>query len=595
MQKIGRYEIIEELGRGAMGVVYRARDTEIGRVVALKVILTANASAQDLHKYKQRFKREAQAAGRLSHPGIVTIHDIAEDESGQPYIVMEFVEGRPLNLLLGPTARLPLELLLDIGIQVAQALDFAHRNGVVHRDIKPPNILVTPDGHAKIADFGIARMEGTELTQEGTSLGTPSYMSPEQFRGGNIDGRSDIFSLGAVLYWMFTGQKPFPGDTVTITSFQIAFENPVLPSLAKTDLPKELDDILTRCLAKNPESRYATCADLAADLEAVQSGRSLPVRSAAKQESTEAFPLPSRRILPPRRDGSVEVPAADPNAKTRAVRTDQFASRNPSKPPPLASRSSRLLRLAVGVGFALLLVLGVGLWIRMHRAAPPSPPPVAAQVAAPVETPPAAATPSADSAPAAASATPVETPPAEVAEETKPASESAARPAVPKKHARDTSASAAKAAPAAEPEPGAPAPVAEKPAPPAPTPAPVESGPVVLSKIDVECKFPFKKGTLEVTVDGKAFLQEKLEEKRNLFTAGITEKKGFEKKEIPVPAGEHTFHIHMEDRGGHQVWEGEITGAISKNPGAKLRILAKEVPKDNPGKPQLDVVLEPAK
>src|SRR5208282_2054460 len=328
MQTIGRYEIIEELGRGAMGVVYRARDTQIGRVVALKVVLTANASAQDIEKFKQRFNREAQAAGRLSHPGIVTIHDIAEDDSGQPYIVMEFVEGRPLNLLLGPTAQVPLERLLDIGIQVAQALDYAHKNGVVHRDIKPPNILVTPDGRVKIADFGIARLEGTELTLEGTSLGTPSYMSPEQFRGGAVDGRSDIFSLGAVLYWMFTGKKPFPGDTVTITSFQVAFENPVLPSLAKTGLPKDLDEILTRCLAKNPESRYATCADLAADLDAVRHGRPLPTRLTAKPDSTEPFPLPSRRIEPARPDATVPVPVSDPEAKTRVgISTDQFASR----------------------------------------------------------------------------------------------------------------------------------------------------------------------------------------------------------------------------------------------------------------------------
>ncbi|HTQ87851.1 MAG TPA: serine/threonine-protein kinase, partial [Candidatus Solibacter sp.] len=157
MQNIGRYEVIDELGRGAMGVVYRARDTQIGRIVALKMILTTNASPQEVERFKQRFQREAQAAGRLTHPGIVAVHDIAEDEYGQPYIVQEFVEGRQLNLLLGPATELPLDQLLDIGIQVAQALDYAHKNGVIHRDIKPPNILVTPDGRAKIADFGIAR------------------------------------------------------------------------------------------------------------------------------------------------------------------------------------------------------------------------------------------------------------------------------------------------------------------------------------------------------------------------------------------------------------------------------------------------------
>jgi len=603
MQKIGRYEIIEELGRGAMGVVYRARDTEIGRVVALKVILTANASPQDIQKYKQRFKREAQAAGRLSHPGIVTIHDIAEDETGQPYIVMEFVEGRPLNLLLGPTARLPLELLLDIGIQVAQALDFAHRNGVVHRDIKPPNILVTPDGHAKIADFGIARMQGTELTQEGTSLGTPSYMSPEQFRGGLIDGRSDIFSLGAVLYWMFTGQKPFPGDTVTITSFQIAFENPVLPSVAKTDLPKDLDDIVTRCLAKAPENRYASCGDLAADLDAVKSGRPLPVRTAAKKEGTEAFPLPARQIVPPRPDASVKVAPADPAGKTRVTMSTAereaarlAAVRKPSKP----KRNPAIL--FTGGGIALALILGVGLWIRMHRAVRESqPPPAPAPSAAPVAAPAAATTPPAETAASAASATPAENPPAQVAEDAKPAGEPTPVPAAPKKRARDNSAAAAaaaaKAPPPAQPEPSAPAPepVEQKPAPPVAAPPPADAGPVVLSKLDVECKFPFKKGTLEITVDGKAFLQEKLEEKRNLFTAGIVANKGIEKKGIPIPSGQHTLHVHLADKDRKLVWDDSIPATIAKDAASKLKIDFKEGSDSDPGKRKLVLTLETVK
>ena len=602
MQKIGRYEIIEELGHGAMGVVYRARDSEIGRVVALKVIQTANASPQDIERYKQRFKREAQAAGRLSHPGIVTIHDIAEDVNGRPYLVMEFVEGRPLNLLLGPTARLPLDYLLDIGIQVAQALDFAHKNGVIHRDIKPPNILVTPDGHAKIADFGIARMEGTELTQEGTSLGTPSYMSPEQFRGGKIDGRSDIFSLGAVLYWMFTGTKPFPGETVTITSFQIAFENPVLPSAAKTDLPKDLDDILTRCLAKNPEHRYATCDDLAADLDAVKGGRPLPVRTGAKQDDTENFPLPARKVIPPRPEGSVQVAPADPEAKTRVTMStaEREAARLAAQKAARAKRRPAVL--LTGAGIALAAILAVGLWIRQHPSIEQSKPqPTAPPVAAPPQTLPAAsATPTdASNANTAASATPADNPPASSAQENKSAAEPGPVVTPSKKRPRDASTSTASAGPPAhaQSQPGAPASASAdaKSAPTVPTPAPQDPGPVVLSKIDVECRFPFKKGTLEVTVDGKAFLQEKLEQKRNVFTAGITEKKDWEKKEIPIPSGERNIHVRLEENGGKHVWENDIVGTISKNPGGKLRIVAKEVAKDSPDKPQLDLVLDPAK
>jgi len=403
MQRIGRYEIIAELGRGAMGVVYRARDTQIGRVVALKVVLTANASAQDIEKYKQRFYREAQAAGRLSHPGIVTIHDIAEDDAGQPYIVMEFVEGRQLNLLLGPTAQVPLERLLDIGIQVAQALDYAHKNGVIHRDIKPPNILVTPDGHAKIADFGIARLEGTELTLEGTSLGTPSYMSPEQFRGGAVDGRSDIFSLGAVLYWMFTGQKPFPGENITITSFQVAYENPPLPTVAKSGLPKALDDVLMRCLAKNPASRYATGGDLAADLDAVKGGRPLPTRLGTQPERTEPFPLPSRKVEPRRPDATAEVPAADPDEQTRVA---MHASQQMPTRPALPAKRSSTPFLAVAGAVVLLALIVAGQWYwRRAQSSPAAPLGAPAAATASVPTPAAPKpSPPRPSAPAAAPA-----------------------------------------------------------------------------------------------------------------------------------------------------------------------------------------------
>ncbi|HKO04630.1 MAG TPA: protein kinase, partial [Candidatus Acidoferrales bacterium] len=398
-QRFGRYEVIDELGRGAMGVVYRARDTEIGRVVAIKVILTANASPQDIAKYKQRFRREAQAAGRLSHPGIVTIHDIAEDDSGQPYLVMEYIEGQPLNALLGPDTKTPFLQLLDLGIQMAEALDFAHRSGVVHRDIKPQNILVTKGGRAKIADFGIARLEGTELTQEGTSLGTPSFMSPEQFRGGAIDGRTDIFSLGAVLYWMFTGQKPFPGDTVTITSFQVAFENPVPPSLAKAGLPKDLDAILSRCLAKSPEGRYATCGELAAELEAVKAGRRLAAPLGAPPDRTAHFPLPPLKNEPAR-PGDVG-PAGQPRGAAPAAAPGKGQTAPAGKSDLLRPIAAAAVVIVVG-----LAVAGTWFWWRTRSApsAPPATPvaqvaaPAAPAAAVPVAIPPAAENTSADAA-----------------------------------------------------------------------------------------------------------------------------------------------------------------------------------------------------
>ena len=565
MQRIGRYELISELGRGAMGVVYRARDTEIGRVVALKVVLTANASPQDVEKYKQRFHREAQAAGRLSHPGIVTIHDIAEDESGRPYIVMEFVEGRPLNLLLGPTAQVPLEKLLDLGIQVAQALDFAHRHGVVHRDIKPPNILVTPEGHAKIADFGIARLEGTDLTQEGTSLGTPSYMSPEQFRGGAIDGRSDIFSLGAVLYWMCTGKKPFPGDTITIASFQVAYENPVPPTQAKTDLPVDLDEVLSRCLAKNPAHRYATCGDLAADLEALRAGRPLPTHLGTEAERTEPFPLPPRKSEAQRADSS-PAEHVDTNAQTRvSVSTDQFGA------PRLAS-GSRLKGMAwaaVGVVALLLVMVVASRWLaqrslqgqqqaQVATSAPPEPVAGGAATAPSTETPvvggaSAAAEKSAAPAGAAASGSGGASRSANVTAKPAPAKSSGGEGKPP--------ATAAK--------------------------------PTVVVNFEIYCKHPFKQASLEVFDGDRVFVTETLEGKRKGITLGLSTSGEFEKKDLRIASGQHTFRVRVTPKEGTPVWEDTVTGMAAEGIRDRLEITFKNSDTDPSGRKLMLAVKHP--
>lgn len=296
MDRIGRYEVVAELGRGSMGAVYKARDPQIGRTVAIKIILTANLSADALEQYKQRFVREAQAAGQMSHPGIVTIHDIAEDASGQPFLVMEFIEGIALDRLLVPGAeRMPLDRCLDIGIQVAEALEYAHRRGVVHRDVKPANILLTNDGHAKIADFGIAKLAGVQLTQTGQMMGTPAFMSPEQFSGGAVDARSDLFSLGAMLYWMMTGEKPFGGESLTVVSFRVVYTDPIPATRVDPALPHELEAVLSRCLAKNPADRYASCRELSEDLKAVKEGRSIktqPVPVTAPMDQTVATVAP---------------------------------------------------------------------------------------------------------------------------------------------------------------------------------------------------------------------------------------------------------------------------------------------------------------
>lgn len=282
-QRIGRYEILGEVGRGGMGVVFKAHDPQIARTVAIKIIPTTSLSSEELPKYKQRFFREAQAAGQLSHPNIITIYDVAEDESGQPYLVMEFVEAATLYRLMESTAgeRLSLDQCLDIVIQVAEALDYAHQRGVIHRDIKPANILITSDGKAKITDFGIAKLAGTQLTQTGQILGTPAFMSPEQLTGATVDKRSDLFSLGTIFYWMCTGEKPFGGDTVTAIAFKVVQSTPIPARQLNPGLPAEVEGILSRALAKNPDERYPSCHEFAADLRALKEGRSLPSSTAA--------------------------------------------------------------------------------------------------------------------------------------------------------------------------------------------------------------------------------------------------------------------------------------------------------------------------
>jgi predicted Ser/Thr protein kinase len=276
-QRIGRYEITGELGRGAMGAVYKALDPQIGRTVALKVILTRDLPPADLATYKERFYREARAAGKMSHPGIITVHDIAEDAYGTPYLVMEYVEGKTLDRLMAPEAgeRMAVPQCLDIAIQIAEALDYAHRQGVVHRDIKPANILITPSGQAKIADFGVAKLMGTQYTQAGAVLGTPAFMAPEQLTGATVDARCDLFSFGVVLYWMLTGEKPFSGDTITAITYKVVHTAPLSARQLNPALPAEFDTVLLKCLAKNAAERYQTARELAADLQSLRVGRPL--------------------------------------------------------------------------------------------------------------------------------------------------------------------------------------------------------------------------------------------------------------------------------------------------------------------------------
>ncbi len=272
---LGRYKIVSELGRGAMGVVYKATDPLLQRTVAIKTINMA-LDRDGIERYEARFYQEARAAGALSHPNIVTIYDVGK--SGQiAYMAMEFIEGVELRSLIGEGRPLPVAKAVSIAVQVAEALAYAHQRGIVHRDIKPPNIMIASDGMVKITDFGIASMRASEsLTQTGMMLGSPKYMSPEQVLGKRADFRSDIFSLGIILYEMIAGTAPFGGENVTALMYQIVNLAPPAPSVLNFDVPELLDYVVAKMLAKSLEERYQTAAELAQDLHECE--RQLAVR-----------------------------------------------------------------------------------------------------------------------------------------------------------------------------------------------------------------------------------------------------------------------------------------------------------------------------
>ena len=260
---LGRYRILGEISRGAMGRVYLAHDPHIDRRVAIKTIHPVDGlSEADAQENRLRFIREAQAAGRLQNPGIVTIYDVGVHE-GTSFIAMEYIEGETLEAFTRPGSLLPVTHVADLMAQACDALDYAHQEKVVHRDIKPANLMILKNGQLKITDFGLAKNPSTSLTQDGTLMGTPNYMSPEQIMGRPLDGRSDLFSLGAVLYEMLTGNKPFTGESVTTIIYRIIHEEPQLPSLAMPSVPESLSRVVAKALDKQPGNRFQTGREFA--------------------------------------------------------------------------------------------------------------------------------------------------------------------------------------------------------------------------------------------------------------------------------------------------------------------------------------------
>jgi serine/threonine protein kinase len=262
VRTIGKYVIERVLGRGGMGTVYLARDPGLDRHVAVKTLTLGPADAAEP---RLRFLREAQAAGGLRHPNIVTVYDVGED-AGQPYIAMEYVEGVDLEHFIQRREPYSIEWTLDVLRQVCEGLAYAHRNGIVHRDVKPANIRVTPAGEVKIMDFGLARLPSSTMTKSGRLLGTVHYMAPEQVEGAHVDHRADIFSVGAIAYEMFAHRKPFHGDSLTDVMFQIMHGAPDPKALPATAYSPGLERIILKALARDRNGRYQSLEAMHADL-----------------------------------------------------------------------------------------------------------------------------------------------------------------------------------------------------------------------------------------------------------------------------------------------------------------------------------------
>jgi eukaryotic-like serine/threonine-protein kinase len=306
-ERIGRYRIIAEIGRGAMGIVYRGEDDALGRSVAIKTIL-ASMDTEEQAGYLARFKQEAKALGGLNHPSIITVFEFG-DEKGIAYLAMEYLEGKELRDLIS-ARKLDLAAAVDIAAQVCDGLAFAHSRGVVHRDIKPGNVMVIEGNRAKIMDFGIARVRKSDLkTQTGMMLGSPRYMSPEQILGRAVDARSDIFSLGLVLYELLAGTPPFGGNDVHAIMYQICNGRAAPPSAANPAVTRALDIIVARAMEKDLAARYQDASAMAVDLRAclpelagagpapmIAEG-DLPPRESAIEAATMVMPIAGMHVL----------------------------------------------------------------------------------------------------------------------------------------------------------------------------------------------------------------------------------------------------------------------------------------------------------
>jgi len=400
-ERLGRYEIIRELGKGAMGVVYEGRDPSLGRTVAIKTarrdVLENSGLAKEM---MERFLREARAAGMLNHPNIITIYDVGE-EAGMAYIAMEYLVGKDLNDEIDEKKHFEPEEAVDYGVQICEALACAHDQGVFHRDVKPANIFIPDKGALKVVDFGIARTHDSTLTQDGALIGTPTYMSPEQFMGRKVDGRSDLFSVGIILYEMLTGEKPFTGEALTTIMHHILKSDPTPPSELNYTVPDALSAVVMRALSKKPQDRYNDGRSMAAALrESLKDNPDMSIIK-GKPRAAEATVVSSAPIaasdgtvMDATAPGSAPAPAHDATVAGTAPAPAQDATvaanaPAPASPPPqqtpppraaapapvqpqksLAQAAMQHSRLILGGIAVLCLVVGLATYLLAPETAP---------------------------------------------------------------------------------------------------------------------------------------------------------------------------------------------------------------------------------
>jgi TonB family protein len=463
-EKFGRYEVQAEIGDGAMGRVFRAFDPLARRTVAVKTVKVELLAKDSSEEYLRRFRREAQAAGGLSHPSIVTIYDVGED-----FFVMEHLEGKSLQELLKERGRLDLPSAIEILRPIADALDFAHSRGVIHRDIKPANIMVATDGRPKLMDFGVAHIESTVMTATGQFLGSPSYMAPEQIGGAELTNRADLFSLATVAYEMLTGQRAFEGKTVTTTIFKVMNSVPEPPRSLNGELPHHCDDVFARALSKDAALRFESARAFVAALDLKQLDESLvdafdtltAAPTAATVEASAAAPkapAAEASAAPPKVAEEVDTVEIKGAKAAMAAKLAAVAKAEPqAKPAPAVMRSNRAPVLGLAAVLVVAAVVGAWWWRGRQSEASPEPQPAIASVATPPPsegTPAPTAEPSPEATPTAPEPSPSATP-------------TAAPAAVPTKAARKAKA----------PEPPA--------ATPTPTPPPVREGDLVELTPDV--------------------------------------------------------------------------------------------------------------